>query len=217
MDCGTADQVLLVEGQDDLHVILQLLCRLMRQGDSQAECDPSFCIDEKGGIDKLLASIYGEINVDSRRAVGIVVDADDGPLERWESLVEQLREAGIRNIPERPQPGGVCVGSTAQLPGVGIWLMPDNQSTGELEDFVRTMLPDNDPVWPSSQSYIDGIDKAHRKFKEGKVLRAMVHAWLATREQPGRMGAAIKEGDLNIHGELAVSFADWLRRVFGGL
>lgn len=217
MDCGTANQVLLVEGQDDLHVILQLWCRLVRQGDSQAVCVPNFCIDEKGGIDRLLPAIYGEVNVDSRRAVGIVVDADDRPQERWESLVEPLREAGIRNIPERPQPGGICIGSTPQLPSVGIWLMPDNQSTGELEDFVRTMLPDNDPVWPSSQLYIDGIDEKHRKFKGGKVLRAKVHAWLATREQPGRMGAAIKERDLDIEGELAVSFANWLQRVFGGL
>ena len=95
--------------------------------------------------------------------------------------------------------------------------MPDNQSTGELEDFVRTMLPDNDPVWRSSQLYIDGIDEKHRKFKGGKVLRAKVYAWLATREQPGRMGAAIKEDDLDIDGELAVSFANWLQRVFGGL
>ena len=217
MDCGTSDQVLLVEGQDDLHVILQLWCRLVRQGDSQAECDPSFCIDEKGGVDKLLPSIYGEINVDSRRAVGIFVDADDGPLERWESLVERLREAGIENVPERPQPGGICIGGTARLPSVGIWLMPDNQSPGELEDFVLTMLPDNDPVWPSSQSYIDEIDERVRKFKDGKVLRAKVHAWLATRKQPGRMGAAIKEGDLDIDGELAASFANWLQRVFGGL
>ena len=94
--------------------------------------------------------------------------------------------------------------------------MPDNGSPGELEDFVRTMLPDDDPVWPSSEKYIDEIREEHRKFRK-KVLRAKVHAWLATREQPGRMGAAIKEGDLKVEGALAGSFCDWLRRVFGGL
>ena len=94
--------------------------------------------------------------------------------------------------------------------------MPNNRSPGELEDFVKTMLPDGDPVWPSSEAYIDGIEEEHRKFRK-KVLRAKVHAWLATRKQPGRMGAAIKEGDLEIDGAMAVSFADWLRRMFGGL
>lgn len=64
--------------------------------------------------------------------------------------------------------------------------------------------------WPSSEAYIDGIEEEHRKFRK-KVLRAKVHAWLATRKQPGRMGAAIKEGDLEIDGAMAVSFADWLR------
>ena len=94
--------------------------------------------------------------------------------------------------------------------------MPDNEATGELEDFIKTMLPDADPIWPCSTRYIDGIAPEHRKFKEKKELRAKVHAWLSTRKQPGRMGAAIKEGDLQIDGELAVSFADWLRRLFGG-
>ena len=94
--------------------------------------------------------------------------------------------------------------------------MPDNGSTGELEDFVSRMLPGGDPVWPLSESYIDGIPEASRKFKK-KAHRAKVYAWVATRAQPGRMGAAIKAGDLEVDGELAVSFLDWLRRLFGGL
>ena len=28
--------------------------------------------------------------------------------------------------------------------------MPDNASAGEIEDFVRSMVPDDDPVWASS-------------------------------------------------------------------
>lgn len=92
--------------------------------------------------------------------------------------------------------------------------MPDNQAIGELEDFVKTMLPECDPVWPLSRQYIDGIALKHRKFRAKKELRARVHAWLATRKQPGRMGAAIKEGDLDIDGDLAVSFTEWLDRVF---
>ena len=92
--------------------------------------------------------------------------------------------------------------------------MPDNGSPGELEDFVQTMLPKGDPVWPSAEAYIDGIAEEHRKFGK-KVLRAKIHAWTATRKQPGRMGAAIREGDLEIDGAPVGKFADWLRQVFG--
>ena len=78
-DCQASDRILLVEGEDDLHVVLQLWCRIESQGDSEAKCDPEFCIDEKGGIEKLLDSIVGEVQVDGRKAVGIVVDADEDP------------------------------------------------------------------------------------------------------------------------------------------
>lgn len=212
-DCHASERILLVEGEDDLHVVLHLWCRLAIEAGIQSECDPEFCISEKGGIDKLLESIASELQVEGRRAVGIVVDADEDPAGRWESVGDQLREVGIE-IPQGPRPGGICIDGSSRLPRVGVWLMPDNVAPGELEDFIETMLPDADPVWPSSQAYIDGIETGHRKFKKQKALRAKVHAWLATRKQPGRMGAAIKEGDLGIDGELAVSFADWLRRLF---
>lgn len=95
--------------------------------------------------------------------------------------------------------------------------MPDNESSGELEDFVSSMVPVGDPVWPLSESYIDGIPAGIREFSDNKVLRATVYAWTATREQPGRMGAAIKEGDLEVNGELARKFLEWLQRLFAGM
>ena len=212
-DCRRAHQVLLVEGEDDLHVVLQLWCSAARQSDGELERDPEFCIDQKGGIDNLLDSIVTEIQVDERRAVGIVVDADEDPVERWSEVAQRLRKVGIA-IPKEPRRGGVCIEANLRQPRVGVWLMPDNQTTGELEDFVKTMLPEGDPVWPLSRQYIDGIAQEHRRFRPKKELRARVHAWLATRKRPGRMGAAIKEGDLEINGDLAVSFKEWLDRVF---
>ncbi len=92
--------------------------------------------------------------------------------------------------------------------------MPDNQSMGELEDFVAKMIPNGDPVWPRSRSYIDGIPITDRKFKGKKTLRAKVYAWLAAREDPRRMGQAIYARDLNVNGPLCQKFVDWLTRLF---
>ena len=100
-------------------------------------------------------------------------------------------------------------------PRVGIWLWPDNVSGGEIEDFVTTMIPDDDPVWPLSEGYIDGIPVEHRPFTEGKAARAKLHAWLAARAQPKFMGTSIRAGDLEVHGPLASRFADWLGKLFG--
>ena len=57
-------------------------------------------------------------------------------------------------------------------PRVGIWLMPDNASTGELEDFVMQLIPEDDSVWPLSKQYIGEIPQADRKFREDKTRRA---------------------------------------------
>lgn len=204
-DCRSADSILLVEGSDDFHVVLKLW---LKDHD-----ETPFCIVSKGGLSKLRDSIGLEVRAADRKAVGIVVDADGSPSHRWNDMAERLHEVGIE-IPEHPPRDGLCKEGGTRLPRVGIWLMPDNESTGELEDFVRAMLPDDDPVWPLSESYVDGIDDAHRKFKEKKALGAKVHAWLATRELPGRMGTAIEKGDLRIDRELPQRFLNWLRRMF---
>ena len=92
--------------------------------------------------------------------------------------------------------------------------MPDNISLGELEGFVSQMIPPDDPVWPLAQRYIDDIPVDERKFAENKSLRAQIHAWLATREDPRQMGLAIRTRDLAITNPLSQAFLRWLTRLF---
>ena len=92
--------------------------------------------------------------------------------------------------------------------------MPNNMSSGELEDFVAEMIPDGDSVWPRSESYIQSIPEDERKFGEKKILRAKVHAWLAARKKPGQMGLAIRHNDLDVTGQLSTEFVDWLKELF---
>ena len=196
------DRVLLVEGQDDEHVVRHL-------SDRHEEM-PEFCVLDKEGINNLLQDIGLEILVSGRKAVGILVDANDDLNARWSAVSGRLREEGIE-MSGSPKAGGTIQEGS---PRVGIWLMPYNTSSGELEDFVSKMIPDDDPVWPVSQSYIDGIPVAHRKFIGKKIQRAKVHAWLATREDPRPMGAAVGAGDLQVDGQLSTTFADWLPKLF---
>ena len=195
-------RVLLVEGDDDKHVILQLCIRI--------SFEPEFCILDKGGVDNVLSGVGPELKVEGRQAVGIVVDANDHIENRWNEVSEELQGVGI-STPSSPDWAGTIIEST---PRIGIWLMPNNQLPGELEDFVQTMMPECDPIWPRSQSYIDDIPKEHQRFLPGKVLRAQLHAWLATRKLPGRMGAAIEAEELEINVEYCTRFVEWLRRLF---
>ena len=197
------ERVLLVEGPDDKHVVRQL-CR--------SQSVPHFSIKVAGTVETLLSTVGAEILAPGRKCVGILIDADDDPRRRWEELVDLLSEEDIR-IPGHPNPLGTIV-NTAEGPPIGIWVMPDNGSSGELEDFVQKMIPAGDPVWPKSQRYVNQIPVQHQRFRPGKLLRAQMYAWLATREIPGRMGAAIGAGDLNIDIEICKNFMEWLRRLF---
>ena len=200
-----SSRILLVEGTDDSHVILQIR--------NWNQPMPEFSISAKNGINSLLNSIRQEIREPDRQTVGIVVDRDVSLSSRWDAVRNRLRDAGY-DPPAQPDLDGTIISETEDLPRVGIWLMPDNESAGELEDFVARMIPDDDPVWPLSQGYIDGIPTSDRKFTENKTQRTKVHAWLAAREDPRQMGQAIRAQDLKINGELCQKFVDWLRRLF---
>ena len=192
----------MVEGPNDKHVV-QHICQL-------DQSIPPFSISSKDGWDRLWESISVEIKVPGRQVVGILADANDHLTGRWNSIRTQLDRAGV-SAGNPPLSQGLIVN---HAPRVGVWLMPDNQSSGELEDFVIRMIPCNEKVWPLSQSYIDGIPLEDRRFSPGKKQRAQLYAWLATREEPRLMGSAIRTHDLEINGSLSQQFVGWLKRLF---
>ena len=198
------ERLLIVEGSEDFHVLWHL-----RERQSSA---PEFCIADKGNDIELLAAIVPEARVQNRKALGILLDANDSLSSRWDAVSSRLASEDIQT-PSVPDPSGTII-EVPEKPRIGIWLMPDNQSAGELEDFIALMIPTNDQVWPLSKCYVDGIPKAERKFSKGKILKAKIHAWLAVREQPRPMGRAITTRDLEIDGDLCQRFATWLTRLF---
>lgn len=196
-------KLLLVEGPDDKHVVEHLRRRLAS--------DLVFHCQDKGGSAPLLDAIDVEITTDGRVALGILMDANDDLAARWQAIGHRLLGEDVQ-LPPQPERGGTVIDSD---PRVGVWLMPDNSTPGELENFVAELIPKDDPVWPLAERYIDGIPSEHRQFATGKELRAKLHAWLATRQEPRKMGAAIGTAELDAGGALAGQFADWLRTLFG--
>ena len=195
-------QVLLVEGVDDEHVVRHLCQRHKHM--------PPFDILNKNGFSKLKLAIGPEIKVSGRAALGILVDANRHPTGRWQEIAHQLQKVGVKP-PAQMVRNGTIVGN---MPRVGIWLMPDNESAGQLEDFIERLMPAHDPVWPRAQRYIDSIPTAERKFAPDKILRAKIHGWLAAREEPRKMGSAIGVGDLDAMAPFAKQLIDWLQQLF---
>lgn len=199
----SAANVLLVEGVDDKHVVWHLCSKLAP--------DLEFDCLEKGSYGQLLRAIPVEMKVPGREAVGILMDADDDISARWEAIHYRVNDTS-NTFPNALLPSGTIL---TGKPRVGIWLMPDNQNAGELEDFVLQLLPADDPVWPRAERFVEGIPEMHREFRPQKVRRAKIHAWLATRQKPRQMGAAIGAGSLNATAPAAKALVDWLTALFG--
>ena len=210
LDPGPSDPLLLVEGPNDKHVIRHLT----------ELSDPAldFGIIDYEGIDGVLPRVSIHIDESTRPAVGVVVDADTVPSQSWLRVCGQIRSAQrvISPLPPLPDPNGTIIpeNPNSGSPRVGIWIMPDNVSLGELEDFVSQMIPGTDKVWPLSQRYVNQIPYPERKFAETNTLRAQIHAWLATREDPRQMGLAIRAHDLAVNHSLCRRFVAWLTRLF---
>ena len=117
------NQILLVEGTDD-EFVTRALCECSQSA-------PGFSIVCKRDVDQLLRSIDFEVRNPGLDSIGILVDANDGIQARWDAVSSRLQRSGFQT-PKIPDPQGTVVGSK---PRVGVWLMPDNKSDGELEDF----------------------------------------------------------------------------------
>ena len=200
--CGRDKAVFCVNRSDyDLSVALQ----------SQST---TFEICEKGNRSELLKSVGIMVTTTKFQSIGVLLDADRDIHQCWDEVVKGFSRTSIQ-MPRAPGSSGTIIPEQVGQPRIGIWLMPDNTSSGEVEDFVLRMMPVNDNVWPIADGYINSIPAPARQFEQLKTDKAKLYAWLATRREPSRMGAAIGNLDLEINGPLCQDFLNWLTDVFG--
>ncbi len=213
-------RILLVEGNDDLHVMMNLFeVRRIPDAFRVKLPDPDEKDNRKGGVEKLLDSLPRWLRSADLEQLGVVVDADDDPAARWQSLRDRLVRAGVDNVPQTCSEGGTIVElllppEPRKLIRFGAWIMPNNRSKGMLEDFVAGLIHDDDML-PIVDSFLSSIPEEKRRFKEVHRTKARIHTWLAVGERPGRpMGQAIKaDSRLNANHRTVEPFLAWIRRV----
>ncbi len=199
-------RVLLVEGNDDKHAVLALITYHQFP-------DEVFEIIVNDGIDPLLKNLPTRLKEGGREVLGILVDADTDLQARWQSLHGILTQAGY-SLPQIPASGGTIL-READKPNIGIWLMPDNQLPGMLEDFAARLISPADPLWARAQSAVDEIPEAERRFPVERTAKAKLHTWLAWQAEPGKpIGLAITTKYLDPNANQAQQFINWLQALF---
>ncbi|CAN5431593.1 hypothetical protein BH10ACI1_BH10ACI1_13350 [soil metagenome] len=216
------NRVLLVEGTDDLHVLAHIFKAHGHEG--------KITIREQEGVDKLkkrldenvFANLLEDLPVELKGsevvALGIIVDADLDVKARWESLANRLKELKYEDVPDLPEASGtICKGKN--LPKIGVWLMPDNNLPGMLEDFVKMLVPDEQKsLLEKAIKAVKSIPKKERQFiteNSDKTAKAQIHTYLAWQSRPGvPYGIAIRGKFLKADSPQTVDLMKWIKELF---
>lgn len=207
---------LLVEGKDDQHVAWHL-CSLHRLPETFTVEVP----EGDGGITELLDGLTARIRAPYLQTLGIVVDADIDLAARWQAIRDRLQDRvklqarTYSALPAAPPSQG-WISPDPGLPRVGVWLMPDNQTSGILEDFATRLIPAGDALFPKADAVLQDIERESlQRYGTAQRPKALIHTWLAWQEIPGQpIGTALTAQSLMHDAPLARAFVGWLRLLF---
>jgi len=218
--------ILLVEGKNDCHAIMSLC-------EKHKVTDNLFCIHDCESDEKVLKELTARLQAASELrpdVLGIVLDADkpeDKPsLEsRIQAVTDRLRKV-CSDYPAflKRKPEGIIIPNPPLFPRIGIWLMPNNQDIGMLEDFLMQLARAKQATdacnYPSSIAYAETcVQQAQSQnltsFNPVHESKAIIHTYLAWHEEPGTpLGRSITNHTLEPNTELAHLFTTWLKNLF---
>ena len=208
-------KVLLVEGKQDVRVIPQLIeANGINWGTRR---NPVVYIRDYDGYQKLVDPdvISTELQASGLSVLGIIIDADDNPLGRWQSV----RSASLKSIPDIPEalPEEGLIHTATNGIKFGIWIMPDNKMRGMLETFLTYMIPTgNEALWQFAQEVVQDAKSQGAEFTDTHLDKANIYTWLAWQNPPGRqIHQAIIERILEPTHPNAQKFVTWFKTLYG--
>lgn len=165
---------LLVEGNDDKHVILALCQKFT--------LPQVFDVENCEGMDNVFQSISVRFK-SGIETIGIIIDADIDINKRWLSVKNLLSNQGFTMPENLPTEGLVLSKGDVKI---GVWMMPNNNTNGMLEDFISFLVPQNDELLPIVDTTLNEIEnRGLNKYLPIHRSKARIHSWLSWQENPG--------------------------------
>ena len=211
-------QQLLVEGDNDRHVIWALCQKYNVPETFVVELPDSIKLSngkKAKGVEALLLGLPIRLKEPYLQTLGIVVDADQNLQARWQDIRDKLKSVGYNNLPKNPCPEG-WIYEQSELPKIGVWIMPNNQLIGKLEDFVSYLIPDDDQLQLKANEILNELETLKiNGYTKKDIAKAFIHTWLAWQKEPGMpMGLSITANVLNNNSAIAETFINWLNKLY---
>lgn len=207
--------LLLVEGNDDFHVV-HSICKKFSIDVRNLENPKggNFSVIDCKGIDELFEQI--PIRFKSSQTIlkiAVIIDADSNIKSRWQTLENIFSDIGFEVPKNLPKDGLVLSNGNRTI---GVWIMPNNNLNGMLEDFITFLVPKDDDILPIIENTLNDIEKQRiNKYQVIHRSKAKIHSWLSLQEEPGTpLGQGITKRYLTIDEENCSLFVKWLNDLF---
>ncbi len=212
--------VLLVEGFADRDFFEQV-CKLL---DLNPLVQVATSKDFKGirntkeDVFKLLPNLLKQIEAGEIERLAVVVDADK--LEHgsgYEKTINRVNEIAAKHdftFAENPT-NGLCFKHNGGLADFGLWVMPNNQNEGMLENFIKECIKsDEQPLFNHAVQAVQDVLEP-KKFKPHHCSKAEVATWLAWQKLPGHgLHYAVSDNLLDTNSALFQEMEQWLKKIF---
>jgi hypothetical protein len=223
-------KVLLVEGPDDRDFCLSALRHsklenVLIEPKTPRESNPNI---RRNGVDNLLTALELQINklfeADGPVALGVVLDADHKTGDPSCDFGFSVRRYQVATILAQhgwqPALSGLSMGEVFQnsngLPPIGLWVMPNHQNDGMLEDFVTPLVKGlaQQNLLAHAQHTVSHLPI--QLFNPAlHTTKANIATWRAWQKPPGSaLSKLITSGDLDLSLSPAAEFIDWLKATF---
>jgi hypothetical protein len=217
-----AENILLVEGEADKTFFEEFLktLNLSVQVKIAPPKDLGGTHNSKGGICNLLPDLIPQLIDEDAviKKLAIIVDADSLPNSNYQKTIERIsiiiEPFGYKLIADKSN--GIFYKNSDGLSDIGLWVMPNNENEGMLEDWIKECIhPDEHSIFTHAKSVIDSL--ASPKFKPIHKSKAEVATWLAWQEKPGHglyWAAHSNNNLLDSSSHLYQKLVNWLKRVY---
>jgi len=208
------NKVLLVEGKDDKFVIAELM---KSHGLNFFTAKDIEWIKPSNGYENLAKEevIATELLASGLTTLGIIIDADEHPNDRWTSI----RNVCLKSIPDLPKdlPENGLIWDAPNDIRFGIWIMPDNKMRGMLETFLADIIPDeNQVLWEFAKESVQEAKIRGSKVTPNHIDKANIYTWLAWQEPSGlQISTAVKKRTIfdRTHPN-AQKFVTWFKALY---
>jgi hypothetical protein len=197
----TSPCVLVVEGEEDKRFFEALLRYLQLE----AQVIP---VGGKTQLRYGLKALVQSPRFYTVARLGVSRDADSAPRAAFQSVCDALRTLGL---PFPADPLHVVEG----CPQVGVLILPGPDTPGTLEDLCLEAVA-QDPAMDCVERYFQCLRQQAIPVADSKISKAKVHAFLASKPEPGRrLGEAAQAGYWPFDNKAFEQVKDFLKRLFG--